>query len=127
MSFFITTQKASLQTVTKFVLINIYGASNVVVSIFSLMIPTFAIWSSVIRPVLKRACPSEEIRSHVFMIRAINISLNASMYDGCLTVCGTCGAGIHTHIPSQRARASSGGKTPSFGFSQVDMYGLYKV
>ena len=92
-----------------------------VVSIFSLRITTFAICSSVLYPVLKRACPSEKIRSHVFMIRAINISLNASMCDGGLTVCGSCGA-CTTHIPSQRARVSSGGKTPSFGCSQVDMY-----
>ena len=48
---------------------------------FSLMILSFAICSSVIglHPVLKRACPSEKIRpSHVFMNRAINISLNSS-------------------------------------------------
>ena len=29
---------------------------------------------------------------------------------------------VHTAIPSQRARASSVGKTPSFSFCQVDMY-----
>ena len=40
---------------------------------FSLMILTFAICSSVIglHPDLKRACPSEKIRSHVFMNRGI--------------------------------------------------------
>ena len=34
---------------------------------------------------------------------------------------GTCGART-TPIPSQRARVSSVGKTPSFSFCQVDMY-----
>ena len=36
-------------------------------------------------------------------------------------MCGTCGART-TLIPSQRARVLSVGKTPSFSFSQVDMY-----
>ena len=36
--------------------------------------------SWVIDPVLKQACPSEKILSHLFMNRAINISLNASFY-----------------------------------------------
>ena len=43
---------------------------------FSFRIITFAICSSLYtRPVLKQACPSEKIRSHLFMNRAINISL----------------------------------------------------
>ena len=37
------------------------------------------------------------------------------------TVHHTCGART-TPIPSQRARNSSVGKTPSFSFCQVDMY-----
>ena len=36
-------------------------------------------------------------------------------------MCGTCDART-TPIPSQRAHASSVGKTPSFSFCQVDMY-----
>ena len=105
---------------------------------FSLRILTFAICSSVTRPVLKRAGPSEKIPSHVFMNRATNISPNASCLSRCRlngwhegsvkcatkTVCGTCGARM-TPIPSQRARVSSVGKTPSFSFSQVDMYVVY--
>ena len=63
----------------------------------------FSICSSVIHPVLKQVCHSGKIISHMFMNRAINISLNAS-------VCGTCGART-THIRSQRARVSSVGKT----------------
>ena len=72
----------------------------------------YAICSSVIRPVLKQACPSERILSHMFMNRAINISLNASclhivdiMGDRrvrfkCATavgldpMCGTCGTRV---------------------------------
>ena len=34
-------------------------------------------------------------------------------------MCGTCG---HPTIPSERARATSVGKTPSFNFCQVDVY-----
>ena len=49
-----------------------------VVLYFSFRIFTFAICSSLIRPVLKQACPSENIRSQLFMNRAINMSLNAS-------------------------------------------------
>ena len=37
---------------------------------------------------------------------------------------GTCVART-TPIPSQRARGSSVGKTPSFSFCQVDMYAIY--
>ena len=33
----------------------------------------------------------------------------------------------HPTIPSERARASSVGKTPSFSFRQVDMYGCYNL
>ena len=41
--------------------------------------------SSVIHPVLKQACPSEKILSHMFMNREINISLlNASCLSCCL-------------------------------------------
>ena len=36
-------------------------------------------------------------------------------------MCGTYGPRM-TPIPSQRARASSVGKAPSFSFCQVDMY-----
>ena len=39
-------------------------------------------------------------------------------------MCGTCGARVDMPLfSSQRARASSFGKTPSFSFCQVDMYG----
>ena len=43
--------------------------------------------------------------------------------DGGQTVCGTCGARA-TPIPSVGARALSVGKTPSFSFCPVDMYGV---
>ena len=43
------------------------------------------------------------------------------MCDYGWTVYGTCGART-TPIPSQRARASLVGKTPSFTSCQVDMY-----
>ena len=39
-------------------------------------------------------------------------------------MCGTCRT---TPIYSQRARASSVGKTPSFSFSQVDLYAVWIV
>ena len=85
-----------------------------------------------IHPVLKRACPSEKIPSHVFMNRAINMSPNVchavdKMGDTRVrfkcamgTVC--CTGGARTPIPSKRARLSSVVKIPSFSFSQVDMY-----
>ena len=44
----------------------------------------------------------------------------------CVTAVSTvCVHVRHPAIPSQRARASSVGKTPSFSFCQVDMYGLF--
>ena len=36
-----------------------------------------------LHPVLKRACPSEKIPSHVFMNRAMNISPNVSCLSRC--------------------------------------------
>ena len=42
------------------------------------------------------------------------------------TVCDTGGART-TPIPSQRTRLSSVGKTPSFRFSQADMYELHNI
>ena len=39
-------------------------------------------------------------------------------------MCATCAVHVrHPAISSQRARASTVGKTPSFSFCQVDMYG----
>ena len=39
-------------------------------------------------------------------------------------LCAACDVHVrHPAIPNQRARASSVGKTPSFSFCQVDMYG----
>ena len=43
------------------------------------------------------------------------------MCDGVYTVCGTRAVPT-THIPSQRARALSVGKTPSFSLCQVDIH-----
>ena len=107
---------------------------------FSFRILTFAICSSVIRPVLKQACLSENILGYMFMNRAINISLNAS----CLSSCRqngwvTEGFGLNvrrrldcvryvwctydTHSQSERTCVVGWQKTPSFSFCQVDMYG----
>ena len=97
---------------------------------------TFATCSSLIRPVLKQACPSERILSHLCMNRAINISLNTSFLSLCrqngdTRVRATAGRLCAIRAPhvrctydthSQRARASSVGKTPSFRLCQVDMY-----
>ena len=70
--FFVTTQRASLQTSLERLLINTYVASAVMwwLVYFSFRIHTFDICSSVIRTVMKHACPSEKIRSHLFMNRA---------------------------------------------------------
>ena len=97
------------------------------------MVLTLAICSSVvpiIRPVLKQACSSEKNRSHLFMKCAIQNASglsrcrqngDTSVLVKCATAgCGMCGARIrHPAIPSQRALASSVGKTPSFSFCQV--------
>ena len=112
------------------------------------MILTYAICSSVIglHPDLKRACPSEKIRSHVFMNRGIRPKhfTKFLMIFKLLTEWVTRGFGLNvrrrrcvhgtggarrptTPIPNQRTRASSVGKTSSFSFCQVDMYELGKL
>ena len=48
---------------------------NLTVAHFWFRILTFDICSSEIRPVIKQACPSENIILHLFMSRSINISL----------------------------------------------------
>ena len=48
----------------------------------------------------------------------------------CATAVRLCAARAvhvrHPTIPSERARATSVGKTPPFSFCQVDMYGLVR-
>ena len=76
--FFITSQRASFQTISNFFCSIKTWSIYILMCLlyFSFRIITFAICSSLYtRPVLKQACPSEKIRSHLFMNRAINISL----------------------------------------------------
>ena len=61
---------------------------------------------------------------------AVDIMGDTRVLFKCATAVRLCAARVvhvlrHPEIPIQRTRASSVGKTPSFGFCQVDMYGMY--
>ena len=56
--------------------------------------------------------------------RVLFICVTAVRLCAACAVSTVCVHVRHPAIPSQRARASAVGKTPSFSFCQVDMYAL---
>ena len=76
-----------------------------------------------LRPVIK---DDSIMLQAVFKVCLKYTSTQKRVCDGGWTVCCACGAHT-TPIPSQRARAWSTGKTPSFSFCQVDMYAYVLV